>query len=188
MEKLKRGGVITAVLIVVFIVFKLITTSTIIVTVNTKATATNVYVDGKIIALKSGETRTYQTKVGIGSHAVLVKATGHNDVSKDISTAVLSKKELDIQLTEKSAGQTAAEIYKPDAKVTISEAKYYGDKSWILFFVADTSGAVDGSIVVAKYNSGTSLWEIQDEGSYIEPSDPKYDTAPSELIVTLKNL
>jgi len=177
--------IIVAVGLLGFGAYRVLGTSTITVVLNDGLSplSTRVTVDNKDVAPVGKGGNRYPVKVSPGKHEVVVTSAGKEDYKTNVTTGILSNKVVEASLGDLPAEKAAAKIYTDDNTQT-SGATYYGDKEWLVFFA---SGG-EGSIVVARHNKLTDVWDIVDEGTDIDTSQSIYADAPPDLVSRLEQL
>lgn len=141
---------------------------------------TVVSVDGNKVP-PSGNNLVFNTTVGLGDHEIVVVSPGSRKVFRTVTTSSRETVMVEVVLEPLEAEQAAQDAYEyPDT--TIINPRYYGDKSWVVFFVASEDGSPEGSIVIARYDRISGDWKTIDEGTDFNLSLTKYDDAPDDLL------
>lgn len=189
-KRLRFILILAGAIFVLVLCFRLLTSSKITVTVLKGAGASNtqVAVDGKTVSARGAGGNTYVAGVGFGKHKVTVSSAGYRQQSAELSTGFRSQKSISFELEQETAEAVATGLYKPDSESKISNARFFGTQSWLVFSVGAATGGGDGALVVAKYDSEKSTWGIVSEGTDFDTSEAAYKNAPKELITFLRGL
>lgn len=153
--------------------------------------AVAVTVDGERVYPSGENGQLYKANVGAGEHEVLVVSKGFRDFESSVSTNWREEKPVVASLQKRSVAETAemvaTENYDSNDGVVVLRPRFFGNEDWLVYVAADSSGASDGSLVVARFSAEKRKWEIVAEGSDIDDESAVLHDAPQDLISYLRN-
>lgn len=182
-KRLIRTVVVLVLALVLLFVYKVLTTSSVVIISEGEnpAAITEVTLDGRRLYPSGSGAKVYKTRTGRGKHTIVVAAPGYESTQLNVATGLLSKETVTFRLIKKSADAVAQEVHGLNEKTEVSGARLFAN-NWLVYFVTGVSGGGEGSMVVAKYVNEKTGWTIVDEGTYLDTSLSQYADAPPELI------
>ena len=172
-------------MVFVFIIYTVIYRSSVSFVINNdkiNPTSLVVKVNEDLITPVGSGAKSYKIDLNPGTHNLLVSGPTIETLNTEFTTSILENKELIIDnLVVKSAQDISSDLYNVESLsgFGVFSPRLYGDNTWIAFVVSDGIG--NGSIIVGRYNSQITAWEIVSDGTDIDFTSPKLQTAPKEL-------